>query len=262
MVLIPRRRSFVADPPDREDLSGQVRDVAEVQHPRCRRHGAEQAIGEIVERLRRHREGHLLQLDAITPHALLPGIEHAPVILVRGHDFVAGFQRDAELRNLERLARVPGDGHLFGIAPELRREPAPHGLDVRLQDLPHVIHGRLVGQIEVALQGVVNHARARAAAAVVQIDDRAVQRERLLDLAPVVLVARHACRRIVLHRSRCRLQTGETVVAEHRGGGDRRGPRRAGGLQKRAAREHVVLPARDQRAQADASGRIISRSAR
>jgi hypothetical protein len=59
-------------------------------------------------------------------------------------------------------------------------------LDVRLEDLPHVVHGRLVRDVEVALQRLVDDARAGAHAAVVQVDDRAVEREGLLDLAPEV----------------------------------------------------------------------------
>ena len=63
-------------------------------------------------------------------------------------------------------------------------------LDVRLEDLPHVVHGRLVRDVEVPLERLVHDARARAAAAVVQIDDGAIEREGLLDLAPVGLVCR------------------------------------------------------------------------
>ena len=79
--------------------------------------------------------------------------------------------------------------------PNSRREPAPHVLDVRLEDLPHVVHGRLVGDVEVALERLVHHARAGAHAAVVEVDDRAVEGEGRLDLAPVGLVLGHVFRR-------------------------------------------------------------------
>ncbi len=58
-------------------------------------------------------------------------------------------------------------------------------LDVRLERVPHVVDRRLVGDVEVALQRFVDDARARAGVAVVQVDDRAVEREGLLDVAPV-----------------------------------------------------------------------------
>ena len=47
-----------------------------------------------------------------------------------------------------------------------------------------MIRGQLIRNIEVALERVVHHARARAHAAVVEIDDRAIERETLLDHAP------------------------------------------------------------------------------
>ncbi len=138
----------------------------------------------------RHGKRHLLQHDAVPASALIPGVEHAAVVLVGRDDLVAGFQVDSELGDLERLAGVARDRELFGVAPERRREASPHRLDVRLEDLPHVVHGRLVRQVQVPLERFVHHARARTAAAVVQIDDGAIEREGLLNLAPVGLVCR------------------------------------------------------------------------
>ena len=188
IVLTPRRRASSQICFTGKIWPGQVGDVAEVQDFGRRRDRADQPIGEIVHRWRRHGERDLRQLDAVAADALFPGVEHPPVILVGRDDLVARLEVDAELRDLQRLARVARDGELFGIAAELRREPAAHALDVRLEDLPHVVHGRLVRDVEIALQRLVDDARARAAAAVVEIDDRAVERERLLDLAPVGLV--------------------------------------------------------------------------
>jgi hypothetical protein len=39
---------FVADPPDREDLAGEIRDVAEVENLRRRSHRSEEPIRELV----------------------------------------------------------------------------------------------------------------------------------------------------------------------------------------------------------------------
>ena len=46
----------LADLLHREDLSGQIRDVAEVEHSRRWRDRAQQLIGAHVHRLRRHRK--------------------------------------------------------------------------------------------------------------------------------------------------------------------------------------------------------------
>src|SRR5437762_2003220 len=104
---------------------------------------------------------------------------------------IARAEIEAELRDLQRLARVARDGELFGVAPDLCRELAPHGLDVRLEQVPHVMDRRLVRDVEIALQCFVDDARAGARVAVVQVDDRAVEREGLLNLAPVALVGRN-----------------------------------------------------------------------
>ena len=117
---------LVADLLHREDLPGEVRDVAEVQHLRRRRDRGEQPVGEIVHRLRRHRERDLRQLDAVAPDALLPRVEHPAVVLVGRHDLVAGLEVDAELRDLQRLAGVARDRDLLGVAAE-RRRPAAGG---------------------------------------------------------------------------------------------------------------------------------------
>jgi hypothetical protein len=63
-----------------------------------------------------------------------------------------------------------------------------------------VIDRRLVRDIQVPLERLVDDARARAAAAVVEIDDGAVERERLLDVAPVVLVRGDRVWTVVLDR--------------------------------------------------------------
>src|SRR2546423_400878 len=84
---------------------------------------------------------------AVAAGALFPRIEHASVVLIGGDDFVAGLQIDTELRDLQRFACVSRDRHLFGIAPEFRGEAPSHGLDVRFEDLPHVIDRRLVGDV-------------------------------------------------------------------------------------------------------------------
>ena len=144
-----------------------------------------------------------------------------------------GFELDAELRDLQRFARVARDGELVGAAAELRGEAAAHRLDVRLEDLPHVVHGRLVRQVQVPLERLVHDARAGAAAAVVQIDDGAVEREGLLDLAPVGFVcrpasaaARPAARGAAAARRASAWLVNAATVAASGGAGARRNARR------------------------------------
>ena len=178
-----------ADRLDREDLPGQVGDVADVDHLRARRDGGFEAPRQIVQGRRRDGERDLLQHDPVALHPLLPGVEHAAVVLVGREDFVAGREVDPELRDLQRLAGVAGDRELLGIAAGAGGELAPDRFPVRLEHLPHVVHRRLVRDVQVALVGLVDDARARRDAAVVQVDDAAIEREPELDLAPERLVA-------------------------------------------------------------------------
>ena len=207
---------------------------------RRRRDGGEQPIGEVVLRLRRYRKRDLRQADPVAAHALFPGVEHAPVVLVGGDHLVAGAEIDAELRDLQGLAGVAGDGELLGVAAEFRRELAPDALDVRLEHLPHVVDGRLVREIEIALEGLVDDARARAAAAVVEIDDGAIEGERRLDFPPVVLVGGDRVGGLALHGFARRAHARFAVVAERRG---ERG--RTGDLEQLAAGQHGRAPLSD-----------------
>jgi hypothetical protein len=67
-----------------------------------------------------------------------------------------------------------------------------------------VVHGRFVGQIQIALERLVDDARAGTAAPVIEVDDGAIEREALLDLAPVGFVGRDVARRSVGDTGGCR----------------------------------------------------------
>ena len=196
----------------REDLPGQVGDVAEVQHLGARRDRAFEPRKQLLAR-RRHREIDLGDLDLVAARALVPRRQHAAVILLGGHDLVAGLEVEAVLRDLQRLARVARDRHFLGVAAELRGQPAADHFDVPL-DQPAVIHRRLVRVVEIALVRLVHDRRARAAVAVVQVDQRAVQRERVLDVTPVAFVGGHVVRRAVAERARRLRHQLDAVVAE------------------------------------------------
>src|SRR2546425_1968188 len=187
--LNPAAARHARDVAHREELSGEVRDVTEVNDLRLRRDGALDAILQLRDVGGRHRERDLRQLDLVAAYALLPCVDHAAVVLVRRQYLVARVQIDAELCDLKAFARVTRDGELLGVAAGLGREVAPHGFDVRLEQVPHVVNGRLVRHVEIPLERLVNHTRARTGVAVVEIDDRAIQRESLLNLTPVALVS-------------------------------------------------------------------------
>src|SRR5262245_58073590 len=139
------------DVADREQLPGEVRDVAEVDDLRLRRERALEALPELADVPRRHRERELRERDLVAPNALLPRVEHAPVILVRRQHFVAGVEVEAELRDLQRLAGVARNRELLRIAARLGRELPPYRLDVWFEEVPHVVDWRLVGDVQVPL---------------------------------------------------------------------------------------------------------------
>ena len=96
-----------------------------------------------------------------------------------------GFQIETVLCNLQRLARVARDGDLFCDRSRTRQPACGAPLSMLRSMRPRVIHRRLVDHVAVALERLVNRARAGTAVAVVQVADRAIERERFLDFAPV-----------------------------------------------------------------------------
>ena len=187
----PPRTAQLRDLLHREDLAREIRDVADMNDFGARRDRFLDASRQVVLGRRRHRERDLLQYDAVAPLALLPGRDHARIILRRRQHLVAALERQAQLHDLERLARVAGDRHLFGVATEARGQPAADRFDGGLDPGPHRDRRRLIRDREVALKRRIDHARARGHAAIVEVDHAAIDVEGLLDLAPEVLVLRY-----------------------------------------------------------------------
>ena len=241
--LDPARPRPLDDPLDREDLAGEVGDVTDVDDLRFRRDSALDPLGQVVLGRRGNGEGDLPDHDPLASLPLVPRREHARVVLRRREHLVPALERDPQLHGLERLARVARDRHLLGIAAEARREAAPHRLDLGFEDLPHRVRRRRVGVVEVAPHRLLHHARARAHAAVVQVDERAVEGERLLDLEPEVFVAGDVGERATGHAARQPAQPVEPVIRE----GRNRGPRGDQRLDEVAACRHGVHPPRSAR---------------
>src|SRR5262245_36500646 len=185
------RARQLADALDRIDLPAQVGDVAEMDDASARRDAALEDLGDLILTLRRNGDGDFFDDDPFAPLALPPRGEHSRVILVGGQNLVARFQIQPELADFQRLAGVARDGDLVHIAAEREREPAAHAFDLRVEDAPHRVDGRVVREFQIASHRLLHYARARTDAAVVEIDQRAVYGEGMLNLEPEVLIAGH-----------------------------------------------------------------------
>ncbi len=163
--------------------------MADQDQPRARGDVLLEAPHDLARVLGRHRDRELLEDDPFAALALLEGREHARVILRGGEHLVAALQVVAELADLKALRGVAGEGQLLRINAPLAGEALAHGLALRLEHAPHRVDGRLVRVVEVPLHRLLDPAGRRAHAAVVQVDQAAVDGERPRDLEPEVLVA-------------------------------------------------------------------------
>ena len=186
---------------------------------------------------RRHGELHARERNLVAPDALVPRRQHAGVVLLGRDDLVARLEVDAVLKNLQRLARVARNRELLGVAAELGGEPPANRFEVPV-DQPGIVDRRHVLHVEVALDGVGDHARMRTVIPGIEIDDRAIERERLLDLAPVVFVARNLGGRLPVNRGGRREDVLEAFGFER----DRRRAQHAGGAQERSSGPHGGPP--------------------
>src|SRR3989441_13061267 len=108
---------------------------------------------------------------------------------------------------------------------------------------PHRVHGRGVRILEVAPHRFLHDPGRRAHAPVVEVDERAVERERLLDPEPEVLVASHVCGQTAVRPLPQAAEAVEPVVLE--GGDPRAGCDHR--LEKPSAGEHKGPPPRSNR---------------
>ena len=128
-----------------------------MDHLGPRRNRGFDALVQIVEARRRHRKRELAEHDAVAALALQPSGDHARIILVGGDHFVAGFQIQAELYDLERLRRIARDRDLLRIAPERARQAPPHGFEAWIENPPHIICRIHILHLEQADFGVHHH---------------------------------------------------------------------------------------------------------
>ena len=182
------RPRHVDDPTHRRDVACHEADVHDLDDSRARRDRLGHAADVFVGALGRRVLPNGFDDDPVASLALAPRRLHARVVLRRDDDLVAALEVEPQNHRLVRLRRVARDRHLLGVAAEVARELATHALDARLEHAPHVLHRQLVREAEVADHLLENVRRRRAAAAVVEIDHRAIEIERALDLRPVGFV--------------------------------------------------------------------------
>src|SRR5262245_40711234 len=183
----------LADAFDRINLPAQVGDVTEMYDACARRDIALENLDDLILTLRRNGDGDFFDDDPFAPLALPPRGEHSRIILVGGQNLVARFQIHSELADFQRLAGVARDCDLFHVAAERERKAAAHTFDLRVEDAPHRVDGRVVREFQIASHRLLHYARARTDAAVVEIDQRAVYGEGMLNLEPEE-IGRASCR--------------------------------------------------------------------
>ena len=79
--------------------------------------------------------------------------------------------------------------------PKVARDALADAFSLRLEDLPHVIHGSHVRKIEITFHRRLDACRRRTYAAVIQIDEASIHREGLLHLTPEDFIGGNLLRR-------------------------------------------------------------------
>ena len=157
-------------------------------HTRSRRDGRRDRADVRLDALHGRLDLYRLENDSVATLTLRPRVPHARIVLRRVDDLVTRLEIDAEDHRLVRFGCVARDRHLFRIASKILGETHPNRFDARLEHAPHVLDGQLVREFEISNHLLEHVCRRGTAAAVVQIDHRAIEVERTLDLTPVVLI--------------------------------------------------------------------------
>ena len=113
------------------------------------------------------------------------------VVLLGADDFVAGFERQPVDDGVQRFGRVAVDGDLARLRAGQVGKLFAQRLAALVEDAPHVIRRPLVGELVIALDGLLHHDGRGRNAAVVEVDDVGVDRVRALDHGPEVFVLRY-----------------------------------------------------------------------
>ena len=155
-----------------------------------RRDRRREAVDDVLLSTWRHLEAD--RLDARCRRAARAGssvVIMRAVVLVGHDDLVAPLQVEAEDHRLVGLGGVARDRHLLGVAAELAREARVRTDSIRGSSTRHMCStGSSFEKRRSRIIWSSTMRRRGTAAAVVQVDHRAVEVERALDDLPVVLV--------------------------------------------------------------------------
>jgi hypothetical protein len=211
----PLRTGQAGQPLHREELGRQVGNVSEMKDFRPRRDRLLEPLVEIILR-RRHRKLESCHLDALPPHPLIPRRQHAGIILLGCNDLIASLEVDPVLDDLERLAGTASQGQLVRIASEFGRHPQADRLYIP-RDHPLVMDGQHVDHVHVAPGRFEGNAWGGTGEAVIEVDERPVQLEGQLNLAPEELVFGDFLGRLIRERLDRSLDALQRIGLENRG---------------------------------------------
>jgi len=102
-------------------------------------------------------EAELLVDDAFALSPLAVGLDHVGVVLLGANDFVACFEGKAVDDRVQCLGGVAVDGDLFGTRAGEVGQFLAEGFAALVEDLPHVVGGAFVGELVVALDGLLDY---------------------------------------------------------------------------------------------------------
>src|SRR5258708_15831995 len=130
----------------------------------------------------------LLEHDLFPARTLLPCGDHPRIVLAGRQHFVAGFEVQAKLCDLQRFTGVPRDSNAFGIGAPHTREAFPYVFDPRFQVVPHAVSRELVAITDRFDLGIQDRGPRRRDPAIVQVKDLWIAAIRAADLLPKIFV--------------------------------------------------------------------------
>jgi len=156
---------------DGEHLAGHEANLRDVDDAGARRDGLLVQDDQIGWIFYGNSEVHLLEYDFFAALALLPGGDHAGIVLRGGEDLVAGSEVDAKLGDLQRFAGVARDGDAFRISAPHASEARADVFNLGLQVMPHAVAGELVAVTYGFDLRIQDGGRRGGHAAIIEIED-------------------------------------------------------------------------------------------
>ena len=178
----------VSDFCDGHGLADPVDHVGDVDEPGARGDGLLIGADDDFVVFNGEIEADLLVDDAVALGALAVSLDHVRVVLLGADDFVAGLEGEAEDDGVEGFGGVAVDGDLVGMDAGEVGELLAEGFAALVEDLPHVVGRAFIGELVVALDGLLDDDGRGRDAAVVEIDDVRIDGVGALDEAPEIFI--------------------------------------------------------------------------